>query len=174
MVPAEDNRQRNVCLACNTVHYQNPKVVVGCILEWRGAVLLCKRGIHPRSGFWTLPAGFMENAESSAEGASREASEEANARAEDLQLFALYNLPRISQLYVMYRGILFGGLAETGEETMEVGLYREEEIPWSELAFPIVTESLQRYFEDRNRGVWKVHNADIFSPPGAQLEIQRY
>ncbi|MCB1756039.1 MAG: NUDIX hydrolase [Gammaproteobacteria bacterium] len=175
MVPDEDNRLRHVCLSCNTVHYLNPKVVVGCILEWQGAILLCKRAIEPRSGYWTLPAGFMENHESSLQGAAREASEEANAEAQNLQLFAVYNLPRISQLYIMYRGILGDGLASTGHETLETGLYFKDAIPWAELAFPIVTESLQRYFEDRENNHWRVHNADIFSPPGAaELDIKRY
>jgi len=171
-IPEGDNRERQVCDACNTIHYHNPKNVCGCILEWQGKVLLCKRSIEPRYGYWTLPAGFMENNESTMDGAAREAFEEANATAVNLKLFGLYNLPRISQVYLMFHGELKDGYMKAGEESLDVGLFSSDEIPWDELAFPVVTESLQRYFEDRPNH--KVHFADIRGRPGAKIEVTRY
>lgn len=171
-IPDGDNRERQVCESCNTIHYQNPKNVCGCILEWQGKVLLCKRAIEPRHGYWTLPAGFMENNETTMEGAAREAYEEAHATAADLQLFGLYNLPRISQVYLMFHGTLKDGYMKAGEESLKVGLFAETEIPWNELAFPVVTESLQCYFADRP--VHKVHVADLRGRPGSDIEVIRY
>ena len=173
-IPEGDNRERDVCSKCSTIFYSNPKNVCGCILEYDGKILLCKRAIEPRYGKWTLPAGFMENHETTAEGAAREAEEEAHAHSNDLQLYALYSLPRISQVYIMYRGTLRDGAATAGIESLEVGLFAEEEIPWDELAFPVVIESLQRYFEDRKRGQFQVHRADIHSRPGQAIQIIRY
>jgi len=172
--PGGDNRPRRVCTGCNVIHYENPKNVVGCLLEWQGKVLLCKRAIEPRLGFWTLPAGFMENEESTREGASREAFEEATAMGDKLRLFAVYNLPRISQVYLMYQGELRDGFAEASEETLEVDLFDEADIPWQELAFPVVTESLTRYFEQRSNPTSSVFHADIRSRPGQPLEIVRH
>ena len=173
-VPDGDNRDRHCCDACGYIHYENPKNVVGCLLHWQGKVLLCKRAIEPRHGFWTLPAGFMENRESTREGAAREAREEANAECDELRLFAIYNLPRISQVYMMYVGELRNGLASAGEETSAVGLFDESEIPWGELAFPIVHESLERWFATGGDASTPVHCADIFNPPGAPPEIVRH
>jgi len=172
-IPEGDNRLRAVCTSCEHIHYENPKNVVGCLLEWHGKVLLCKRSIEPRLGYWTLPAGFMENQETTREGAAREAREEACAECEDLRLFGIYNLPRISQVYLMFFGRLKNGLAEAGEETLEVKLFSQSEIPWDELAFPVVTETLSRYFERRQDRSRAVHYADIFSAPGLPLEIVR-
>lgn len=174
VVPDGDNRERFVCEKCGEIHYQNPKNVVGCLLEWQGKVLLCKRSIEPRSGFWTLPAGFMENQETIIEGAAREAFEEATAVAENLKLFGIYNLPRISQVYIMFAGRLKDGQATAGEETLEVKLFDEDEIPWKELAFPVITESLQRFFERRDQRVATVYLADIHSRPGQKIEIKRH
>jgi len=171
-VPEGDNRERHVCDHCDTIHYQNPNNVVGCILEWENKVLLCKRAIEPRYGYWTLPAGFMENNETTMEGAAREAFEEANATATDLKLFGIYNLPRISQVYMMFIGGLKDGYLSTGEESLEVGLFTEAEIPWDDLAFPIVIESLQRYFEDRPNH--RVHFADITGRPGKNITVTRH
>ncbi|MEM7294705.1 MAG: NUDIX hydrolase [Pseudomonadota bacterium] len=173
-IPEGDNRERDVCGTCVTIFYSNPKNVCGCILEHDGKVLLCKRAIEPRYGKWTVPAGFMENNETTAEGAAREAQEEAHAYSNDLQLYALYSLPRISQVYIMYRGTLRDGIATAGVESLEVGLFGESEIPWDELAFPVVVESLQRYFEDRQSGHFKIHRADIHSRPGNAIQIVRY
>jgi len=163
-IPDGDNRQRQVCNACHTIHYQNPKNVCGCILEWQDKVLLCKRAIEPRYGYWTLPAGFMENGETTMEGAAREAFEEANATAVNLQLFGLYNLPRISQVYLMFHGVLKDGYMLSGEESLKVGLFSEDEIPWDELAFPVVTESLQHYF--KTRPDCSIQVVDIVARPG--------
>ena len=173
-VPAGDNRPRRLCPRCGHIHYENPKNVVGCLLEWQGKVLLCRRAIEPRHGFWTLPAGFMENGESTLAGAAREAYEEATAECDDLRLFAVYNLPRISQVYLMFHGRLRDGFARASEETLEVGLFAEDEIPWEELAFPVVTETLERWLEGRDARVRSVHVADIASPPGAPLQIVRH
>lgn len=173
-VPDGDNRERYVCEQCGEIHYQNPKNVVGCLLEWHGKVLLCKRAIEPRLGYWTLPAGFMENNESTLEGAAREAAEEANAVAEDLKLFGIYNLPRISQVYMMFHGVLKGGVASAGDETLEVALFNENEIPWNDLAFPVVVECLTRYYERRSERTKKVYFADIHGRPGASPDVIRH
>lgn len=173
-VPAGDNRPRKICTGCDHVHYENPKNVVGCLLDWQGKVLLCKRAIEPRHGFWTLPAGFMENNESTVEGAAREAFEEASARCDGLRLFSVYNLPRISQVYLMFHGQLKDGYARANQETLEVGLFAEHEIPWDELAFPVVVETLRRYYETGSDVSRQVYCADILSRPGAPLEIIRH
>ncbi len=173
-IPEGDNRSRKVCTACGFIHYENPKNVVGCLLEWQGKVLLCKRGIEPRHGYWTLPAGFMENEESTVAGAAREAYEEATAESDDLRLFAVYNLPRISQVYIMFFGQLKNGFAEANEETLEVGLFNQSDIPWKDLAFPVVTETLMRYYEMREQRDRRVYCADIHSRPGAPVDILRH
>ncbi|MFK7995161.1 MAG: NUDIX hydrolase [Granulosicoccus sp.] len=173
-IPADDNRLRRVCTGCDFIHYENPKNVVGCLLVWQGKVLLCKRAIEPRYGYWTLPAGFMENEESTLEGAAREAYEEATAQCDDLRLFSVYNLPRISQVYLMFHGQLRDGYANASEETLEVGLFDEAEIPWEQLAFPVVTETLTRYFELREQRDHRVYHADIYSRPGQPLDIVRH
>lgn len=173
-VPDGDNRLRAVCSACDHIHYENPKNVVGCLLEWHGKVLLCKRDIEPRRGYWTLPAGFMENEETTLDGAAREVREEACAECDGLRLFAIYNLPRISQVYLMFFGRLRNGEAKAGEETQEVGLFSQQDVPWDELAFPVVTETLTRYFERKQDRTREVHYADIISRPGAPLEIVRH
>lgn len=173
-VPPGDNRDRRPCTACGHIAYDNPKNVVGCLLEWQGKVLLCRRGIEPRHGLWTLPAGFMENGESTIDGAAREAFEEATARASDLRLYAVYNLPRISQVYLMFYGTLQDGFAEANEETLEVALFDESEIPWDELAFPVVTETLQRWLERGEARAPSVHHADIASRPGEPMDIRRH
>lgn len=173
-IPEGDNRERAVCTSCDFIHYENPKNVVGCLLEWHGKVLLCKRAIEPRHGYWTLPAGFMENEETTLEGAAREVREEACAECDDLRLFAVYNLPRISQVYMMFFGRLRDGKAAAGDESLEVKLFSQNEIPWDELAFPVVTETLYRYFERKQDRIREVHYADILSRPGAPLDIVRH
>ena len=159
--------------SCGHIAYENPKNVVGCLLEWEGRVLLCRRGIEPRLGLWTLPAGFMENGETTLEGALREAYEEATARSDDLALFGVYDLPRISQVYVMFAGTLKDGFARANEETLEVALFERADVPWDEIAFPVVTETLERWYEGRERGTRRVHHAGIHSRPGAAMEIRR-
>lgn len=173
-VPPGDNLPRYVCEACGKIHYENPKIVTGCIAEWEQKVLLCRRAIEPRFGLWTLPAGFMENQETTQQAAARETLEEANAEVEDLRLFGLFNLPHISQVYIMFRGRLKGGRASAGAESLEVGLFAEQEIPWDELAFSVVRESLELFFEDRRTGQFDARLSDIIRGPDRKIRIQRY
>jgi ADP-ribose pyrophosphatase YjhB (NUDIX family) len=170
-IPEGDNRERFVCVSCETIHYQNPKIVAGCLLVWEEKVLLCKRAIEPRYGYWTLPAGFMENGESTMEGAAREAVEEANAYSDNLRLFGIFNLPRISQVYIMFRGTLKDGICSVGEESLEVGLFRKDDIPWDDLAFPIVSAGLTRHYESLKSGNNAVGLADITGRPGAGFNV---
>ena len=151
-IPEGDNRERFVCDNCHTIHYQNPNIVAGCIPEWEGRILLCKRAIEPRYGLWTLPAGFMENGETTEQAAMRETFEEAGAQIEITDLYALFSIPHISQVYMLYHGILVNGEYEPGSESLECRLFDEQDIPWDKLAFPVVRETLQRYFEDRKNG----------------------
>ena len=137
-IPAGDTLPRFVCPVCHTIHYQNPKMVVGCIPEWEGRILLCRRAIAPREGKWTLPAGFMENNETLAQGAARETLEEANARVEIRELYAVYNLPHISQVYLLFRAKLLDLDFSPGIESLEVKLFEEHEIPWDEMAFRVI------------------------------------
>ncbi len=173
-VPRGDNLPRYVCPSCAVVHYQNPKIVAGAVLEWQGKVLLCRRAIEPRYGLWTLPAGFMENGETTAAAAAREVHEEACATAQDLVLYGLYNLPHISQVYVMFRGRLAAGQAEPGPESLNVALFDEADIPWDQLAFPVVRETLERYFQDRRSGGFGVHMADITRGADQGITVVRY
>jgi ADP-ribose pyrophosphatase YjhB (NUDIX family) len=149
LVPDGDNRPRHVCGSCGFIHYQNPKIVTGVIPEWEGRVLLCRRAIEPRHGLWTLPAGFMENGESAHEGALREAMEEANARVDISGLYTLFNLTHINQVYMLYRGQLMDLDFAPGEESLEVALFSRDEVPWEELAFQVVRETLNFYFQDQ-------------------------
>ncbi|HET7307314.1 MAG TPA: NUDIX hydrolase [Gammaproteobacteria bacterium] len=152
IVPPGDNRLRYVCTACETVHYQNPKLVVGCVPEWQGRILICRRAIEPRYGYWTLPAGFMENAETTAEAAARETQEEALADVRILEPLAMVNVPRINQVHLMYRAEMVSGDFEPGPESLEVSLVTEVEIPWDRIAFPSVRFTLENYFADLNAG----------------------
>ena len=160
-IPVGDNRPRFVCPECDTIHYQNPKMVVGTLPVWEDKVLLCKRAIEPQYGKWTLPAGFMENHESTQEGALRETFEEAGARVEISHLFTLYNLPYISQVYLMFRARLLDLEFAAGPESLEVALFTEAEIPWDQLAFRTIEQTLRRYFEDRRNGSFDFHTATI-------------
>jgi ADP-ribose pyrophosphatase YjhB (NUDIX family) len=160
-VPADDNRERATCTACGTVHYENPLNVVGTLPVWNDRVLLCRRNIEPRHGFWTLPAGFMELGETTAEGAIRETEEEAGARIDLEGLYTVLNVVRVGQVHLFYRATLRDTDFAPGPETIEARLFRESEIPWEELAFRTVKETLVRYFEDRQRGQFGVHCADI-------------
>ena len=173
-IPKGDNMPRHVCDNCDTIHYLNPKVVNGCVAEWEGKILLCKRAIEPRYGYWTLPAGFMENGETTWEGAARETYEEACAQVSDLTLYGIFNLPHINQVYVMFRGQVVDGQAAPGSESLEVDFYSEEDIPWGELAFPVVKETLELYFADRKRGAFTTKLGDIIRHPDQSLEIKRH
>jgi ADP-ribose pyrophosphatase YjhB (NUDIX family) len=163
-IPEGDSLARAVCDACGTIQYQNPKIVVGCVPAHGDRILICKRAIQPRYGLWTLPAGFMENDESAAEGAAREALEEANARVEIEDLYTVYSIPHISQVYMMFRARLLDTDFSPGVESLEVKLVREDEIPWDQLAFTMVKRTLEHYLEDRKRGVFTPRFGDIRRP----------
>ena len=156
-IPDGDNKERAVCTVCGHIHYQNPKVVSGCILEWEDKVLLCKRATEPRSGFWTLPAGFLENNETVAEGALRETREEANAVSSKIKLFFMCDLRHISQIYMMYIGKLSNGEYSAGPESEEVKLFAETEIPWNDIAFTVIEKTLRLYFQDKKKGNFSIH-----------------
>lgn len=173
-IPDGDNLPRYCCPQCGCIHYQNPRIVAGCILEWQDRILLCKRAIEPRYGAWTLPAGYMENSETTQNAAAREAYEEARAQCDDLALYALHNLPHINQVYLFFRGTLRDGFADPGPESLEVGLFDEKDIPWRELAFPVIHELLQKYLADRRRGQFPVHTGDIYRGQDQQIHIIRY
>lgn len=164
-VPPGDNRARYVCERCGTIHYQNPKLVVGCIPEWEDRILLCRRAIEPRYGMWTLPAGFMENGETVAECAERETLEEAGARVELLGLYHLINLPDINQVYLIYRARLLDLDFHPGEESLEVALFREVEVPWQQIAFRTVKITLDHFYADRKSGVFGLHVNNIYHKP---------
>ncbi len=164
LIPPGDTLPRYVCDACTTIHYQNPKIVVGCIPEWEGKILMCRRAIEPRQGLWTLPAGFLENHETTIEGAVRETLEEAHARVEISMLYALYNVPHINQVYLLFRGQLLDLNFKPGAESLEVRLFNERQIPWEKLAFRTVRETLNAYFNDLRSGAFSFHIGDI-SPP---------
>jgi ADP-ribose pyrophosphatase YjhB (NUDIX family) len=163
-VPPGDNLPRHVCPACHTIHYQNPKLVVGCVPEFDGRILLCKRAIEPRLGYWTIPAGFMENGETLQAAAARESWEEALARVEIGTLLAVVNVVHAHQVHVMFRAVLPAAEFGVGTESLEVGLYRADDIPWPEIAFPSVEFALRRYLEDRAAGREGLHFADFDRP----------
>lgn len=160
-IPEDDNRERATCPACATIHYENPLNVVGTLPVWQDRVLLCRRNIEPRRGLWTLPAGFMELGETTAEGALRETSEEAGARIELLPLYTVLNVVAAGQVHFFYRASLLDTTFDPGPETSEVGLFAEHEIPWDELAFRTVRATLEHYFADRRRGGYGLHCEDI-------------
>lgn len=165
-VPDGDTRSRFVCDHCQTIHYQNPRIVAGCLAVHGQQVLLCRRAIEPRRGFWTLPAGFMENGETTEEAALRETWEEARARLQHQELYMLFNLPHINQVYMFFRGELADLEFSAGEESLEVRLFHEHEIPWDELAFPTVGKTLKQYFLDRQEQSFPVRIRDILYRPG--------
>ncbi len=160
-IPAGDNMPRHVCGSCGYIHYVNPKVIAGCLPVWNDQVLMCKRAIEPRYGLWTLPAGFLEMGETLAEGASREAWEEAYAKVEIGRLYALFSVPHISQVYAIFHVRLVDLDFAPGEESLETALYFEEEIPWDTIAFPAVHKTLELYFEDRREGRLRTHTGEI-------------
>ena len=156
-----DTRERAVCNSCHTIHYENPLNVVGTVPVWEDKVLLCKRNIEPRFGKWTLPAGFMELNETVAQGAARETVEEAGAQFEMQELFTLMNVTRVGQVHFFYRAQLTSDTFDPGHETQEARLFAEHEIPWDEIAFRTVKETLQHYFADAKTGKFELHHIDI-------------
>lgn len=160
-IPEGDDRLRHVCDNCGAIHYSNPKVIVGCVPEYEGRILLCRRAIEPRSGLWTLPAGFMENGETTQEGAARETWEEARARVCDQELYRMFDIPGINQIYMFYRAHVIDGEFGVGPESSEVDLFEEKDIPWSEIAFPAVYHTLKEYLHDRQEQSWPVRVSAI-------------
>lgn len=171
-VPPDDTLPRHVCRECGTIHYQNPKLVVCTIPTWEEKgetkVLLCKRAITPRYGYWTLPGGFMENKETTAEAALRETDEEAGAHIELLPLFSLINLPTFHQVHLFYRAALLNLTFNPGKESLEVRMFAESEIPWNDIAFVTVKQALHTFFEDlakvKSGGEFGFHSHDIMGP----------
>jgi len=165
-IPPDDTLPRHVCPSCGLIHYLNPKLVVGCIAEWQGQILLCRRAIEPRLGLWTLPAGFMENGESTAQAAFRETLEEACARVEIDALFTMINIPHIDQVHLFYRARLRDTDFAPGVESLETALFSEADIPWESLAFRSVTQCIKTYFSDRRTGVYDFHETVLTPPEG--------
>lgn len=161
-IPAGDERERLICADCGFINYENPKIVVGAVVEWDGRILMCRRAIPPRTGYWTIPAGYLELNETTEHGAAREAWEESCARIEIDGLLAVYNIPRLSQVQLIYRAKLISPEIEPGPESLEVALYDWDEIPWDDLAFPSVRWALDHY--DRSRG--DVVPVPQSNPPG--------
>jgi len=151
-VPPGDHLERSVCSACGTVHYENPRVVVGCVPEWQGRILLCRRAIEPRRGYWTTPAGFLEIGETLAEAAARECFEEAQARVEIGALLSVTNVLHTAQVHVMFRARMLDASFAPGAESLETGLYEEAQIPWPEIAFPSIEFALRNFLADRAAG----------------------
>jgi ADP-ribose pyrophosphatase YjhB (NUDIX family) len=160
-VPPGDNLPRWICDQCGLIHYQNPLLVVGCIPEYEGKLLLCRRAIEPRYGYWTLPAGFMENAETTAQAALRETAEEAGARVELGPPFSMISVPRVNQVHLFYRARVLGLEFKPGEESLEVALWDEAALPWNDIAFRTVGLTLKHWFADRARGAFGFHAEDI-------------
>jgi ADP-ribose pyrophosphatase YjhB (NUDIX family) len=161
VVPADDNRDRAVCPACGEIHYENPINVVGTVPVFGDQVLLCRRNIEPRRGFWTLPAGFLELGESTADGARRETDEEAGARIELGDLYTVLNVVRAGQVHLFYLARMLDTSLAPGPETIEAQLFREDEIPWDEIAFRTVRQTLEHFFADRRSGRFGFHAGDI-------------
>jgi len=161
-IPENDNLPRFICDHCGSIHYQNPNIVTGCIAQWENKILMCKRAIEPRYGLWTLPAGFMENQETLEEAAMRETLEEANARVANLNLYAVYSIPHINQVYMMFTAALLDLEFGPGSESLEVELFSQSEIPWQQLAFPVIERSLQQYYIDAPSGSFPLHLDNLY------------
>ena len=164
-IPAGDDRERFVCSSCELIHYVNPRVIVGCVPVHEGRVLLCKRAIEPRKNYWTLPAGFMENGETTVQGAARETWEEARAKVSNIDLYRVFDVPYISQIYIFYRCDLDEGAHAPGPESLETGLYDERSVPWDNIAFPVVAQTLREYFADAAAGHYPVRVSAIEHRP---------
>lgn len=160
-IPAGDNRHRYVCPNCATIHYQNPRIVAGTVPIWENKVLLCRRAIEPRHGYWTLPAGFMENSETTVEAAVRETLEEALANVNIEDLYTIIHVPHIDQVHMFYRASLTDGQFGAGEESLESALFAVDEIPWDELSFPTVRRTLEHFVEDIRNDTYPIRISDI-------------
>jgi ADP-ribose pyrophosphatase YjhB (NUDIX family) len=160
-IPPGDSLERWVCDQCGEIHYQNPRLIVGTVPEFEGRILLCRRAIEPRYGYWTLPAGFMENDETAAQAAARETLEEAGARVELGAPFSLISVPHVNQVHLFYRARLADLNFNPGEETLEVALFEEPAVPWKDVAFRTVANTLRYWFADRKTGSFGFHAEDI-------------
>ncbi len=161
IIPEDEDRPRGVCQSCGFIHYENPKMVVGCIPVWEDQILFVRRAIEPRLGLWTLPAGYLENGETVADGARRETTEEAGADSGDLIPYGLYNLTFVNQIYMMFRTELLHTDFRGGTESLEVKLFTEANIPWDEMAFKVIHVCLERFLADRKLGHFPFHTEDI-------------
>ena len=165
-IPEGDSRERMICADCGFVAYENPKVVVGSVVADGGRVLMCRRAIEPRRGYWTVPAGFLELGESAMQGAVRETAEEAGARVRIVAPYAHFDVPHIGQAYIIYRAALIDEGLAAGPESLEVKLVEPEAIPWPELAFPVVRHSLELVLEDRRAGRYRSHQGALVREDG--------
>ena len=164
-IPSGDDKPRHVCDNCGTIHYRNPLMVVGAIPEWKDKILLCRRAIEPRLGFWTLPAGFMELGESTGQAAMRETLEEAKARIELIDIYTMLSVPHVNQVHLFFRAKLLDLDFGPGVESLEVALFKEVEIPWDELAFRTISTTLRHYYSDRKENRFRVHTDELYPPP---------
>ncbi|WP_323754518.1 NUDIX hydrolase [Marinobacter sp.] len=169
-IPAGDNRYRYVCVSCETIHYQNPRIIAGTVPVWDGKILLCRRAIEPRYGYWTLPAGFMENAETTIEAAARETLEEALAEVTIDGLYSIIDMPHINQVHMFYRATLVNGSFGAGEESLESRLFAADEIPWDEISFPTVKRTLEFFLSEMPSGNFGLHVTDIRPPSTKRID----
>ena len=160
-IPFEDDHVRSVCTNCGLVHYENPKMVVGCIPELNGQVLLCKRNIEPQKGKWTLPAGYLENGESVQDGAIRETYEETMADVQIIEPYRLFNIVFVDQIYFMFRARLMSNAFGPTNESTDVRLFDEKDIPWEDIAFEVIKQTLEHYFQDRKKGLFPFKIFDL-------------
>ena len=160
-IPSGDTHPRQICTTCSTIHYSNPKIVTGCLPVWEDKVLLCRRAIEPAYGRWNVPSGYLENGESVSEGARREVFEEAQAEVRLDYLITLYDIERINQVYLQYVGELVAGRYAVGEESLEVRLFTQQEIPWKEIAFTSSEYTIRNYFRDRSTGARQLHQGSF-------------
>ncbi|MBN2700300.1 MAG: NUDIX hydrolase [Methylothermaceae bacterium] len=167
-IPAGEDRERFVCERCGTIHYQNPRIIAGCLPLWEDKILLCRRAIEPRYGFWTLPAGFMELGETLDQAAIRETREEACTEVKSFGLYTVYSLPHVNQVHIFFRAELVDGRFAPGPESLETRLFEETEIPWDELAFSTVRRTLESFLEDKSRDRFEVKVGDLRPSPVMQ------
>ena len=161
LVPADDNRTRSVCTQCQTIHYENPRLILGTLSTWGNEILLCRRAIAPRSGFWTLPAGFMEIGESTEAGARRETLEEAGAEVTIQDLFAVFDIPHVEQVHLFFRAEMTSPALSPGMESLEAKLFQAQDIPWDDLAFESVRQALRLHLEDLSLGTRRLHRMQL-------------
>lgn len=166
-IPAGEDRKRFVCEACGTIHYQNPKIIAGCLPLWQGKILLCRRAIEPRYGLWTLPAGFMELGETLEEAAIRETWEEAGAQVKQLALYTVFSLPHVDQIHLFFRAELMNTSFSPGPESLEANLFKETEIPWQELAFSTVKRTLEHFLKDQKEQRFEVKVEKLSASAGS-------